>query len=73
MNKPTDRQVDILSHALAWPDCNRNYFNADEDSDDYSDCEELVQSGLMSRFNPYWVPGYIYRVTKEGKEVLTNG
>jgi hypothetical protein len=66
----TQRQADILRHATSWPKCYRNYFVTGEGSDDYADCEALVEAGLMERRQRDWVPDNIYVVTQAGKKIL---
>jgi hypothetical protein len=71
MNKTSEslseRQLDILRHALGWPACYRNHYVTDEGSDNFDDCEHLVTMGMMDRRQISWVPGYVYTVTSAGR------
>ena len=66
----SDRQIDIMKHALGWPKSYRNHYNTGEGSDDFADCEALVTAGLMVRRSIDWVPDYLYIVTERGKALL---
>ena len=76
MTSITDRQRDILRHALGvgrgrtagW----RNYFCTGPGSDDYDDCEALVAAGLMTKRSGGPLSGGdpVYRVTDAGQDAL---
>ena len=65
----SQRQRDILRHALGWPKNYRNHFCTGEGSDDFADCEVLVAAGMMARHKKGWVPDTIYTVTEQGRAV----
>lgn len=64
------RQRDILRYALGWPKCFRNYFCTGEGSDDFPDCEALVEAGMMARHTRDGLPDYIYTVTDLGRAAV---
>lgn len=65
----SQRQRDILRHALGLPKNYRNYFCTGEGSDDFPDCEALVAAGMMVRDKRSWMPDYVYSVTEHGRKV----
>lgn len=65
----SQRQHEILRHALGWPKDYRNHFCTGQGSDDFSDCEALVKAGMMARHQKSWVPDIIYTVTDQGRAV----
>jgi hypothetical protein len=65
----SQQQREILRHALGWPKNYRNHFCTGEGSDDFADCEALVEAGMMTRHKKSWVPDIIYMVTKQGRNV----
>lgn len=68
----SQKEVDVLRHALGWPKCYRNYFVTGEGSDDFTLCEKLVKKGLMFIHRVDWIPDNIYIVTQKGKDLLAN-
>ena len=71
MEEISERQLEIMRHALGWPRNYRNHFCTGEGSDDFADCESLVDAGMMERrICKSWVPGQIYAVTKLGREFV---
>ena len=67
---PTTAQLNILRHALAWPQCYRNHYNTDKGCFDYEDCETLCEAGLMIRQIMLGQRGFLYKVTNAGIQVL---
>lgn len=63
----SQRQRDILRHALGWPKNYRNYFCTGRGCDDFPDCEALVVAGMMVRDERSWVLDFIYSVTEQGR------
>lgn len=66
----TDREIDLLAHALGWPTYHRNFYAAGED--DIHTCDNLVQAGLMIK-RPggiSWSGFPIYHVTQAGREAV---
>ena len=68
----SQRQLEILRHAVGWPENYRNHFCTGEGSDDFEDCEALVAAGIMTRHKKGWVPDYIYTVGEQGMVLLAN-
>lgn len=66
----SQRQREILRHALGWPKNYRNHFCTGEGSNDFADCEALVSAGMMTRNKRDWVPDIIYTVTEYGRAVV---
>ena len=67
----TEKQLEILQHATAWPECYRNCFITDKGTSDYPHVQALVEAGLMiNHGNPGWLCGDYYAVTEQGLEVL---
>lgn len=69
----SDRQLDIIRHALGYPEMFRNYFCTGPGSVDFADCEKLSEAGFMVRRNSVFNEvdeEYIYNVTEEGKKAL---
>lgn len=70
MAEITERQIDILKHATAWPKLYRNHFCTGPGSDDYADCNALVNEGLMDADRVDWIPDDLFTVTAKGKAFL---
>ena len=66
----SDKQLDILRHALGWPKNYRNHYNSGPGCDTYEDCEHLVKAGLMRKYVRDWIPDAMYAVTQDGIQVL---
>jgi hypothetical protein len=69
----TERQVEILEHALGNAGHYRNYFATDERGRDYVTICELVEMGLMERGRE--IPGGLtyFHVTDAGKGLAFPG
>jgi hypothetical protein len=69
---PTEKEIEIMKHALGYPKLYRNYFNTSENTSDYSHCENLVKYGLMGKdiLNQELMPGIYYFVTDFGRNIL---
>ena len=68
MGVMTERQLQIIRHALGWPKDYRNHFVTGEGSKDFADCEALVAEGMMTSHKREWAPDYtIYVVTEKGR------
>jgi hypothetical protein len=72
---PNEKQLDHMRHALGISQTGgvyRNHFCTGPDSKDWNAWNELVEHGLASRQGPLeWMPDYIFRVTDEGKALIT--
>ncbi len=72
----TPKQRDIMKHALGVGRGNktgwRNHFVTGPGSDDYADCEALVEAGMMMKRNGGPLSGGdpVYRVTDAGQDAL---
>lgn len=66
----TERQLDILKHAIAWPKRYRNHFCTGPGSEDYEDCIALVGAGLMACRQVEWIPDDLFTVTPKGIEFV---
>ncbi len=65
----TDAQLDKMRHAVAWPKCYRNYYDASES--DTPDWEELVVMGYAFRRQSSVCDGRpLYHVTQAGLDLL---
>ena len=71
MKDISQRQLEILRHAIGWPRNYRNYFCTSEGSDDFADCELLVDAGMMTRHKKDCIPDNVYIVTEAGFLLLT--
>jgi hypothetical protein len=69
---PTDKEIEIMKHALGYPKLYRNYFNTSENTADYPYCENLVKNGMMDKdiLNQELMPGIYYSVTDSGRKYL---
>ena len=65
----SQRQRDILRHALGLPKNYRNYFCTGEGSNDFQSCEDLVAAGMMERCESSRMSNHFYRVTEQGRKV----
>lgn len=68
----SQRQLEILRHAVGWPNNHRNHFCTGEGSYDFEGCEALVAAGIMTRHKKGWMPDYIYTVGEQGMILLAN-
>ena len=68
MGAMTERQLQIILHAIGWPKDYRNHFVTREGSKDFAECEALVAAGMMTRHEKDWIHDYfIYAVTEQGR------
>lgn len=73
MTEQTPQQIEILRHALGLLRRSareyRNHFVAGQGSDDYLNCEALVEAGLMVKREGNAITGGdpVYYVTEAGK------
>ena len=71
MNQPevTERELEIMKHAMGWPERYRNYFAAGVK--DLETCESLARKRLMVYRNGSKTEVYhVYHVTQAGQEIL---
>jgi hypothetical protein len=70
MTDITERQKEILTHALGGKQNYRNHFVTGEGSTDHADCCALVELGLMwksARKDELTGGGDLFHVTDEGR------
>jgi hypothetical protein len=66
----SDRQLDIMRHALRISQTGREYRNHFDPRPKYAaDCAALEVLGLMTSFRREWLPGPVYQCTLEGKRL----
>lgn len=68
MHEKAKKKIDMMKHALGWPDCYRNQYCAGED--DIKIWDELVEEGCAVKRDIEWTIGPIYQVTAIGMAVL---
>ena len=66
----SERQLQILRHAVGWPKNYRNHFLTWPGTKDYADCEALVSAGLMALARADEIGGGTYKVTDEGWKAM---
>lgn len=70
----TERQREILRHALGLSQSGREYRNRYyPGGTDITDCQKLMNLGMMERHEVDWIPDKFYTVTAEGKRVARAG
>jgi hypothetical protein len=59
--------IDVMKHALGWPDCYRNHYCASEGHHAWAALQEAVEKGFMVEFQPgVRMVSRMWAVTDEG-------